>query len=412
MRALSIAIGCLALALVPACQGSGFNEEAEDAEARVDHYETAAVTYYDGGKYAEAERMFASWVKEQPRNKRARRGLARSKMMQGTPPKLREAEAIFVEIVDLPWQHPERGDISYEVESDLATTYMQLADFYDRDVRDLDRALRSDETVRGASTRRKLQQQVEKRNELLYKAIPLWSSVLKKSKRNQYALSGLAKANLQLGNDSQGIYYAKDYLKLSQESRQWWRKQHDDWVEKVGEENVSRAMRTQLLAKAHGARQKEKLMHLLMASVYMRRQEYRDAVGSYTEVIKIDSSVPAAYIERAQAYAALSQYGLAIDDIEQYLKITDPERHRNERVNAGDLLQRYKMALNRGTGLSRSGEMPTATGSPGGSFPPADGGFPPPSEPVPVPYPGDNTVPMAPDPGGFPAPPPPNWPDR
>ena len=314
--------------------------------------------------------------------------------------------------------------VSYEVESDLATTHMQLADLYDRDVRAIDASMRTNDG-NDSREREQLQQQVQKRNELLYKAVPLWASVLRKNERNPYALAGLAKSNLQLGNDLQGIRYAKAYLQLSRESQVRWRKELDDWVARVGNENVTRSQRSQLLAKAYGARQKEKLMHLLLASVYMRRQEFREAVASYTEVIKIDSSVPAAYIERAQAYSSLRQYGLAIDDIEEYLKITDPQMHRNERVSAMELLDRYKMALNQGTGLTPSGAMPysgpyvgdpapgsggdSAWGSPSGG---GASGFPP-VEPIP-----DNTVPggyTAPEPiapGGYPAPPPPGeWPE-
>ena len=432
MRARSMLIACLALTLI-GCQGAGglASEEAKDSQARVDHFETAAVTYYDGGKYAEAERMFAAWLQEKPGNKKARRGLARSKMMQGGAQKLREAEEIFVELVELPWHHAERGDVSYEVESDLATTYMQLADLYDRDVRSLDDSLRNDDVIDGAETRRQLQQQVQKRNELLYKALPLWSSVLRKNPRNPYALSGLAKGNLQLGNDLEGIRYARDYLQLSRESQVRWRRELASWEERVGEENVTRGQRNQLLAKAYGARQKEKLMHLLLASVFMRRQEYREAVGAYTDVIKIDSAVPAAFIERAQAYGQLREYALAIDDIEQYLKITDPQMHRNERVNAGELLTLYRRALNRGSGLSPRGAIPSSGGralgdavprgrgdqawggmaaDPSGFPAPADntvpGGFPEPSG-----FPKPNDVPVQPSGQGYPAPPPPNWPE-
>ena len=354
MRVSTVIVGLVVALGLCACQGGGRgdnpfeSEESKDNRARVDHYENAAVTYYDGGRYIEAERMFAAWLEEQPNNKKAKHGLARSKLMQGGAAKLREAEDIFVELVEMPWHHPERGDISYEVESGLATTYMQLADLYDRDVRALDNTLRSDSVADGSRTRRQLQQQIERRNELLYKAVPLWSSVIKKNDRNPYALAGLAKANLQLGNDHQGIRYARQYLQLSRESQTKWRQQLDSWVERVGEENVTGAQRNQLLAKAHGARQKEKLMHLLLASVYMRRQEYREAAQSYTDVIDIDASVPAAYIERAQAYAALRRYTLAVEDIEHYLKITDPQMHREERVQAGELLQRYRMAVNGG----------------------------------------------------------------
>ena len=86
-------------------------------------------------------------------------------------------------------------------------------------------------------------------------------------------------------------------------------------------------------------------MHLMLASVHMRRAEFGAAIEEYTEVIKLDAAVPAAYVERAQAYAALRQYRQAVDDLEEYLKITDPQVHREQRLNAVELLDRYQTAM-------------------------------------------------------------------
>ncbi len=89
-------------------------------------------------------------------------------------------------------------------------------------------------------------------------------------------------------------------------------------------------------------------MHLMLASVHMRRQEFGSAIEEYSEVIKLDASLPAAYVERAQAYAALRQYRPAVADLEEYLKITDPQMHREERLNAVELLDRYQNVILRG----------------------------------------------------------------
>jgi hypothetical protein len=114
--------------------------------------------------------------------------------------------------------------------------------------------------------------------------------------------------------------------------------------------------------------------------VHMRRLEFGDAVQQYTDVIKMDAAVPAAYLERAQGYAALQQFSQAIGDIEEYLKITDPQLHRMERMNAVQLLDRYQTALARrgtapdvrplpappGPAMPPPAELPTAAGSPDG----------------------------------------------
>ena len=71
-----------------------------------------------------------------------------------------------------------------------------------------------------------------------------------------------------------------------------------------------------------------------LGSVYMRREEFSKAVSEYDEVIGMDAALPAPYVERAQAYAALGLYRKAVTDLEQYLKMTDPQRQRVARVNA------------------------------------------------------------------------------
>jgi tetratricopeptide (TPR) repeat protein len=91
----------------------------------------------------------------------------------------------------------------------------------------------------------------------------------------------------------------------------------------------------------------------MLASVHMRRMEFGQATQRYTSVIKIDSTVPAAYLERAQAYAALGEHKRAIADLEEYLKITDPAMHRQQRMNAVELLDRYQNAMARRGAPSR-----------------------------------------------------------
>ena len=116
----------------------------------------------------------------------------------------------------------------------------------------------------------------------------------------------------------------------------------------------------------------------------MRRQAYADAVDSYTNVLKIDQAVPAAWIERAQAFAALRNYERAAADVEKYLEITDPKIHRSERVKASELLRRYEAAA-AGRPLrpirserTRPTRPPQDDGYGGyAPPPPGEGGFPP-----------------------------------
>jgi tetratricopeptide (TPR) repeat protein len=342
-----IAVCLLALvALVLAgCAGDGFKTqaqvEAEDAEARVGYYEESAKTYYDGGRYQNAALMWQRVLEERPDDQWAKLGLAKSLQMQGGVRQLRQAEAILTDILPLDWSHPTRGDVRFEVLTSLATVYSDLADFYDRDVRLIDNQLRSDPNADATTLNQQLARQKQMRDGLLRQSIPLFREALQTSPDNPYALAGLAKAHLVAGNEDLGVQFAQRYIDLSQRSQVNWRRLLDEWTG-GSQGQVSREGRSVLLGKIRGAREKELGMRMLLAAVFMRREQFAESIKQYDAVLEMDPATPAALLERGQAYAALALYPNAVADLEAYLKMTDPQRDRLPRLSAADLLDRYR----------------------------------------------------------------------
>lgn len=341
----------LLLAVAPslaACQAGDFEmpmsesaEKEKDAAARAEYYESAALTYYDGGKYESAAQMWIKVLGERPDDQKAKWGLAKSLQMIGTPDTLRQAEAILVEIIPLEWVHPEIGDRRHEVQGTLATTYQELAAYYDRDVRAIEDSMSRDPSSDTAETRQQLQTQVAMRNDLLAKSIPLWEAGLVRRGDNPYALAGLAKAHLMLGHDEQGIGYARRYIQVARNSQSGWRKQMAEY-EKMTKGEVTQQARQRFVDNIQEARRNELKVHLMLGSVHMRREEYPLALDEFNAVLEIDPATPAALVERAQAYAKMGAYREAVADLEAYLKLTDPERQRTPRARAGELLDRYR----------------------------------------------------------------------
>ncbi len=361
MRSIAASFALAGLLVLTGCQGSSIpltpddRDEEKDRQAKIEYYESHALTYYEGRRYEDSVEQWDKVLLEDPNNKKAKWGKARALYGIGSVDALRTAEAYYKEIVGLDWTHPEHGDRRFEVQKDYAQVYSALADYYDRDVRLIQHRLAHNPNIDRAEANTNLSIQTTKRNDLLRKAVPIYERVLATSKENQYALAGLAKAHLQLGNDTAGLDYAKRYIELSRRSQQNWKREMDDWIKTAGTQNVTRQQRQFFLEKMHGAAEKEKKMHLLVGSVHMRRDEFGSAVREFSKVIEMDSAVPAAYVERAQAYANLHQYSLAVRDLEQYLKITDPATHRDQRINAADLLDKYKRVLDRTNVLKGSG---------------------------------------------------------
>ncbi len=327
-------------------------ESAKDAVARVDYYENAAKQYYEGGKYQQSVAMWDKFLSERPDDQWAQFGLAKSLQMIGTVPSLRRAERIIngadgnPGLLCLQWQHPTRGDIRFEVQSTLAIVYSQLADFYDRDIREIDEKLANDPNADSAGLQEWLTRQKQMRDNLLHKSAPLWRAVLEASPDNPYALAGLSKAYILTNNEQAGIHYADRYIDLSRKSQKQWRERLREWEAMRGGD-VKPEQRAFYLEKIHGAREKEKGMLMLLGSVHMRREEFIKAVDRYDAVLAMDPAHVAALVERAQAYAALSRYDQAVKDLERYLKLTDARKQRQARINAAELLDRYRQILTR-----------------------------------------------------------------
>ncbi len=343
-----IFVPVLTLVVATGCQGMmGAQDEKKDAEARQSYYEQSAKTYYDGQRFDQSAIMWGKVLEERPDDQWAKFGQAKALHMAGKPAQLRQAEKILTEIMDLDWTHPTRGNVKFELQTTLASVYSDLADFYDRDVRMLEARLAKDPNADTRTLQCQIDTQKQKRNCLLQQSIPVWGQVLACSPDNPYALAGMAKAHLLAGTEEAGVRYAIRYLELSRQSQVQWRQKMCQW-EKTAGKSVTEVQRAFFLEKIHGAREKEIGMRLLLASVYMRRETYQMAIQQYDEIMAMDPSIPATYVERAQAYAGMRMYAQAVKDLQEYLKITDPQTQRQARVNAADLLDRYKRLAGQG----------------------------------------------------------------
>lgn len=379
-----VAASCGAGLTVSACSSltpDGKQNEPEDDNARKAHFEDAAQTYYDGGKYEQAVGQWRKVLAIEPERPKANWGLAKSLAMVGTVQALREAEQIFDKIDGWDWSHPTLGDRRHEVLKDHAEVYLQLADFYDRDVTVLESQL-DDPRADVPSLRRHMQEQIAKRNELLSRAIPIYERVLELSANNPLAIAGLAKAHLTVGNNARGIEFSRQYMALTRSSQEGWQRELSD-LEKNRGRTATDEQREYYRAKIRSAREKELKMHLLLASVLMRTKDYRGAIEEYDTVLEMDPVRPAARVERAQALAASGDYKRAVSDLEEYLKITDPVKQRAARLRAAELLERYRLAA---LAAPVSGTMPPPPPPPSPGFA-AHPPLPPPPTPIRPPEP-------------------------
>ncbi len=344
-----VALTLLAAAFLAGCEAFPKSEasiQKADAAARVDYYEEAAKTYYEGGRYAQAVSMWDKVLESHPDDQWAKFGLAKSLQMEGSVANLRRAETILKGIVGLEWTHPTRGDIRFEVQTTFAEVYSDLSDYYARDLAVLENRIKKASGPDTKLLQEHIDDQKAKRDELLRASMPLWQQVLAHSPDNPYALAGLSKANLIAGDETLGVQYGERYVALSQRSQTGWEEQLKEWRKRMRGE-VSEKTRDWYMQKIRGAREKELGMLLLLGSVHMRREEFGDAVRCYNRILDQDPASIAALVERAQAYAGMGLFPEAIVDLEQYLKLTDATKHREARIDAAELLDRYRQIVAR-----------------------------------------------------------------
>jgi tetratricopeptide (TPR) repeat protein len=384
-----LAAACLLAALLAACaapptpkDGDPPPAEEKPPSEQMAFYEESAQTYYDGGRYQQSVLMWRRVLEIDPTRQKARWGLAKSLSMVGTPAALRESMQIFSEIVDLDWSHPTLGDRRHEVLKDYAEVFTQLADYYERDVVALQKKL-DQPGADQATLRRQIADQGARRDDLLRRAIPTYQQVLALSPDNPYALAGLAKAHLMAGQDAQGIGYARRYVELSVRSQREWEAQLKKYEEQR-EGQVTDEQRKYFQDRIRGAREKESRVRILLGAVLMRNRDPRGAIVEYDRVLELDASQLAAYVERAQAYAAVGDYRRAIKDLETYLKVSDPVEMRPARIRAAELMDEYRLKAAAEPRTPAPGAPPPATAPGTGAFPPPaqpGGGFPPPAPP-------------------------------
>lgn len=406
-RALTVA---LALPLLAACASAARltpsgQDEYEDSATRAAYYEEAAKTYYDGGRYQSAVDMWDKVLIERPDDQWAKFGIAKALHMMATPESLRRAQFILEGdpkqgyrngLVRMDWTHPTRGSVLYEVQTTLASVYSDRADFYDRDARSIQTRLENDPNADARELEGQLRQQEGRRDELLRKSIPVWQRVLAQSptptaeneiRDNPFALAGLAKANLVAGDQVAGINYAERYIAISEQSYERWVEHLQEW-RRISQGSVTPEQQRFFMDRIAGSRNKQMQMHLLLGSVEMRRENFNKAIDHYDAVVELDPAMPAAYVERAQAYAAMTLYPQAVADLEQYLKMTDPEKHRGARVNAAELLDRYRrLAATTGGAPGYPARVPTSSGPTSSRTGPSRSTPPPGTMPQPMPQP-------------------------
>jgi tetratricopeptide (TPR) repeat protein len=338
--ALALALpGCSALPPVEMLVPPGQDKVVDD-QTRKAHYTESAQTFYEGGRYHQAAEQWLKVLELEPDSQKAKWGLAKSYAMIGTPTSLREAEKKYVEILPQQFVHPVRGDIKFEVERDLAQVYLDLAEWLDRAMVANRERLEKSKTP-DPEIERLIVDQRTRRDQYLRQAIPLYDSVLAKSPENPYALGGLAKAYLTLGDDRTGIEYAKRYIALSHKNQEQWTAQLRALEKRMGK--ATDLERDFFLGRVRGAKEKEVGMRLLVGSTMIRDARYEEAVEQYTWVLRLDPSKPAAYAERGQAFAMSGKYRRAVRDLEEYMKVTDPVKHNEARISAFELLEKYRV---------------------------------------------------------------------
>ena len=364
---LPIAAAVVAATLLGACSEPlpltrDYRDEEEDSVARGDYYETSALTYYEGGRYAEAVRMWDRVLEANPNHKKAQWGKARALMGLGDFRSLHAAIPLLETVIQKGYSHTEWGDRTFEVQRDLGNVYSEIADHYERQIVYGNDRLENDPNADVRDIQDKIDQLTIARNDALRKAIPLYERANNSSRElredgqeNLFALAGLAKAHIQLGNDEVGVQYGERYIAQARTSMHRWRDQMVSWEEQVGPQNFTADQRKVFVDKIFGKRESIVRMQLMLGAVHMKRRQFGSAAAAYSEVIDLDGSIPAAYVERAQAFAMLGQYGRAVEDVEEYLMITDPVSHREDRIKAGELLDRYNRVLAQGPTAARPG---------------------------------------------------------
>ena len=235
------------------------------------------------------------------------------------------AEVILKEIIDLDWTHPTRGNVKFEVETTLGQRLLEPL-----------RLLRPRHPAPRASSRERpqrrhaaapaaaIQRQKSMHEQLLRSSMPVWDSVLKQSPENPYALAGLSKAYLH--DRQRGCRHPlRQPLHPAQQEEPGRLAAGAQGLGRADGRARSRASSgpsTWTRSTAPATRRSASISSWAPSTCAASSSRRR----SSSTTPSWDSTRPrtAAYVERAQAYAALGLYPQAVKDLEQFLQHHGP----------------------------------------------------------------------------------------
>ena len=250
-------------------------------------------------------------------------------------------------ILDLDWTHPEIGDRGHEVKAHAGDGLPgprrplrpRRAHAPGPPAGDRGGAEARRRRATRAEMRQNIQTQIAKRNELLAKAIPLWET------RHQ----GAARPPLRARGLGQGLpdarqrrrrasTTARQYIMVVRASQYEKRKAQEGVGGAAGQAGHLGAARGLRAAKSRSARQRAEGPPPPRLRCTCAARSTRSRSRSTARSWRSTPPRPAALVERAQAQAKLGKFPLAVKDLEDYLKLTDPQRQRAARTRAAELL--------------------------------------------------------------------------
>ena len=112
-------------------------------------------------------------------------------------------------------------------------------------------------------------------------------------------------------------------------------------------------------------------MHLLLGRCTCAARSTRTRSRSTTHVLELDPATAPALRRARAGLRPAEAYDLAIRDLEEYLKLTDPVKQRNPRLDAAELLDRYRKTEARLAGAAAGRRHGPRLGRPRGPGGPA-----------------------------------------
>lgn len=276
-------------------------------EQLLELYTTTATYLYEDDSLVRAQDQAVKALEIEPRNRPMRRMIAWIRLRMGSPEDLTIARQFFETL-------RKEGDDNQATTLGLATTLERLGVANDAASRAYARGERT--PPEGVDAETQATELAKRARDLWGQSLELYQETLTQGEGSTSGINGLQRVHALLGNLEESLRYSEELLARSGEELVTWRRM-------LTQEDLTEREESFFRENERIAVTLQSDTHLFASTILNRLGRPDEAIEHLDAVVAEEPELPQAYSLRAQLRKKVGDYQGAIEDLDQFLRLSD-----------------------------------------------------------------------------------------